>query len=156
MKKETLLRVIIGAAMILVGFLIFFVPAFGISLWLLFIWVPAIFMQYKAFTGVDKGYYVPAGILLTVALVLTLDAIFPAFIDSGGWALFIAAPSVGLFQLYFATGRKDRGLLISASVLAGIVAIFLLLTLAPTVMGLIIGGALLVVGGLIIYRNLRK
>lgn len=156
MNRNALMRTIIGAIMILLGILIIFVRSFTLNLWLLFIWIPGIFMEYRAFTGRDKNLFVPAGILLTVAVILTFNVIFPGFIMGGGWALFIAAPAVGLFQSYFAGVEKDNGTLVAASFLSAISILFLLIALAPKVLGIFIGISLLAVGGLVVYKNLRS
>ena len=108
MNKETLFRIAIGSIMVLFGLLIILVPSFTVNLWLLFVWAPAIFMEYRAVTGGDKGLFVPGGILLVISLILTLNVIFPNFIAAGGWALFIMAPAVGLFQLFIAEEKKDE------------------------------------------------
>ena len=156
MNRNALMRTIIGAIMILLGILIIFVRSFTLNLWLLFIWIPGIFMEYRAFTGRDKNLFVPAGILLTVAVILTFNVIFPGFIMRGGWALFIAAPAVGLFQSYFAGAERDNGVLVAASFLSAISMLFLLIALAPKVLGIFIGISLLAVGGLVVYKNLRS
>ncbi|WP_367356485.1 hypothetical protein [Mesotoga sp.] len=155
MNRDNLIRAIIGAVMVLLGILIIFVKSFTLNFWLLFIWIPAVFMEYRAFTGRDKNLFVPGGILLTVAMILTLNVIFSGFITGGGWALFIAAPAVGLFQSYFGETEKDRGALISASVLSVISLLFLFILLAPTVLGVFIGILLLAAGGLVVYKSLR-
>ena len=155
MSRDTLIRAIIGAVMVLLGILIIFVKSFTLNLWLLFLWIPAVFMEYRAFTGRDKNLFVPGGVLLTVAVILSLNVIFSGFITGGGWALFIAAPAVGLFQSYFGGAERDRGVLISASVLSAISLLFLFISLAPTVLGVFIGIALLAVGGLVVYKSLR-
>ena len=155
MNRDTLIRAIIGAVMVLLGILIIFVKSFTLNLWLLFLWIPAVFMEYRAFTGRDKNLFVPGGVLLTVAVILSLNVIFSGFITVGGWALFIAGPAVGLFQSYFGGAERDRGVLISASVLSAISLLFLFISLAPTVLGVFIGIALLAVGGLVVYKSLR-
>ena len=101
MNRDTVIRITIGTIMVLLGVLTIFVKSFTLNLWLLFIWIPAVFMEYRAFSGRDRNLFVPAGVLITVAVILTLNVIFPGFITEGGWALFIAAPAVGLFQSYF-------------------------------------------------------
>jgi hypothetical protein len=112
-------------------------------------------MEYRAFSGRDRNLFVPAGVLITIAVILSLNVIFPGFITEGGWALFIAAPAVGLFQSYFGREEKDKGVLTAASFLSALSILFLLISLAPTVLGIFIGIVLLAVGGLVVYKNLR-
>ena len=156
MNKETLFRIAIGSIMVLFGLLIILVPSFTVNLWLLFVWVPAIFMEYRAATGGDKGLFVPGGILLVVSLILTLNVIFPNFIAAGGWALFIMAPAVGLFQLFIAEEKKDSGLLFAASLLAAISAFFVLMNVAPKALGIFVGLVLLAIGVLVVFKNIRS
>lgn len=155
MNRDTVIRITIGAIMVLLGIFTIFVKSFTLNLWLLFIWIPAVFMEYRAFSGRDRNLFVPAGVLITVAVILTLNVIFPGFITEGGWALFIAAPAVGLFQSYFGREEKDKGVLTAASFLSALSILFLLISLAPTVLGIFIGIVLLGVGGLVVYKNLR-
>ncbi len=155
MGRESILKTVIGAVMVIFGLLIIFVPSFGLNLWLLFIWLPAIFMEYKAFVSEDKGLFVPGGILSMVSLILTLNVIFPAFISNGGWALFIMAPAIGLFQLYAGTTPRNSALLVAPSILTAVSVFFVLLTNMPSILGIFVGIALFVVGGIIIYTNLR-
>jgi hypothetical protein len=123
--KSSIAQVLMGVIVIALGLSIIFVPSLLENFWLLFIWVPGLIMEYNAIRA-EKGLFVAGGVLLTVALALTLGVAFDGFYESGGWALFILAPAVGLLQLYLAGGRKPRALLTPIFVLTLVAVISLI------------------------------
>jgi hypothetical protein len=146
--KSSIAQVFMGVIVIALGLSIIFVPSLLENFWLLFIWVPGLIMEYNAIRG-EKGLFVPGGVLLTVALALTLGVIFDGFYEGGGWALFILAPAVGLLQLYLAGGRKPKALLTPIFVLT-IVAVISLIPSTLSKWAVIIVGALLIGFGVLI------
>ena len=95
--KSSIDQVLMGVIVIALGLSIIFVPSLLENFWLLFIWVPGLIMEYNAIRA-EKGLFVAGGVLLTVALALTLGVAFDGFYESGGWALFILAPAVDYYS----------------------------------------------------------
>ncbi len=145
-------QVFMGIVVIALGLSIIFVPEILSNFWLLFIWLPGLLMEYNALKG-EKGLFVPGGILMMVALALTLGVTFSGFYAGGGWALFVLAPAVGLFQLYLANGRRPKGLLTPVVVLT-IVAVVSIVPSSLSKWAMIAVGVLLIGFGVLIL--LRK
>lgn len=151
-SKEKLVRLIFGVIIIVLGLMLIFTPALLNAFWLIFIWIPALLMEYNAFKG-PRGLFVPGGILITIALALTLGLMFEDFYVGGGWALFVLAPAVGLFQLYLANGFKPKGLLIPVGVLAAIVAVSLVPTGFSKWIVVLVGVVLITLGVVVLLRK---
>ncbi|MDI3524187.1 MULTISPECIES: hypothetical protein [unclassified Kosmotoga] len=144
---------ILGIFLIVVGALFLFVPQFGSSFWLVFVWLPGILMEEKGLRKHIPGLLVPAGVLLTVSAVLTVETLFPGFIEAGGWAFFVFAPAFGLLQMYLAGGRRIKGLLVPVGILGGLTIIFLLMNFTELSTGIIIGAALILFGVYTLFKE---
>jgi hypothetical protein len=96
---------------------------------------------------------VPGGILLVVALALTLGVIFPGFYSQGGWGLFVLAPAFGLLQLYFADGRRNFGLLVPIAILTAVGVIALIPSSLSQWTMIVVGAVLIVSGLLVLFRR---
>lgn len=137
---------ILGISLIIIGALFLFVPQSSSSVWLAFIWLPGILLEEKGLRRHIPGLLVPAGVLLTVATILTLETLFPGFVEAGGWAFYVFAPAFGLLQMYLAGGRRDKGLLVPIGVLSALTLIFLLRSFTKPGAGIGIGVALILFG----------
>lgn len=154
---ENIIKILIGVIVIVLGVLIIFVPGALSNFWLAFIWIPGLAMELSGLKkGEEKGLLVPGGIILTVAVILTLGVIFPTFISDGGWALFILAPAIGLGQLYVASEKKEKGLLIPVGILTTLSLIFLLTSFASGYASVIIGILLVAGGAFILLKDTVK
>ncbi len=158
-KKETvkkgsgLSQIFLGLIVIALGLVIIFVPAVLSNFWLLFIWLPGVIMEYNAFRNRNNGLLVPGGILLVVALALTLGVIFPGFYSQGGWGLFVLAPAFGLLQLYLADGRRNFGLLVPIAILTAVGVIALIPSSLSQWTMIVVGAVLIVSGLLVLFRR---
>lgn len=144
---------ILGIFLIVVGALFLFVPQFGSSFWLVFVWLPGILMEEKGLRKHIPGLLVPAGVLLTVSAVLTVETLFPGFVEAGGWAFYVFAPAFGLLQMYLAGGRKNKGLLVPIGVLSALTLIFLLRGFTKPGAGIGIGVALILFGVYTLFKE---
>ncbi|TYB94709.1 MAG: hypothetical protein FXF54_05125 [Kosmotoga sp.] len=130
MNKNSIINLIFGIVLILLGIFLLFLPGFENNMWVFLIWFPGIIMEYYGLKE-TKGLLVPGGILLIVSLALTMEVIIPGFLESGGWTLFILAPSIGLLQLLLTNKNKLRGLLIPISILFVVFFAFVLQSIYP-------------------------
>lgn len=73
----------------------------------------------------NPGLAVPAGVLLVWGGVLLIGSLIGWHWLSRIWPLFLAGPAVGLFQLYWLEGRKNRGILVPVWLLGGLCLFFL-------------------------------
>ena len=144
---------ILGIFLIVVGALFLFVRQFGSSFWLVFVWLPGILMEEKGLRKHIPGLLVPAGVLLTVSAVLTVETLFPGFVEAGGWAFYVFAPAFGLLQMYLAGGRKNKGLLVPIGVLSALTLIFLLRGFTKPGAGICIGVALILFGVYTLFKE---
>jgi len=144
---------ILGIFLIIIGALFLFVPQFSSSVWLAFVWLPGILMEEKGLRRHIPGLLVPAGVLLTVATILTVETLFPGFVEAGGWAFYVFAPAFGLLQMYLAGGRKNKGLLVPIGVLSALTLIFLLRGFTKPGAGIGIGVALILFGVCTLFKE---
>ncbi|HPE68445.1 MAG TPA: hypothetical protein P5560_03230 [Thermotogota bacterium] len=95
-------------------------------IWPIFVLGPGILFEISFFSGKEKdpGVLVPGGILLTVGIIMYVNVFSGWQVMEFLWPLFIAAPAVGLFQLYW-FGKREKGLLIPVGILSVISLIFL-------------------------------
>ena len=111
------MKYVLGAALVIFGILVIFgkIGFFSLS-WLLKLTWPMLiiglsflfFLGYLSKRPRGAGNLVPAGILLTVGVVLLIGETFSYKLV---WPGFIAAPAVGIFLLYL-FGDKSPGLLV--------------------------------------------
>ena len=94
-------------------------------------WPVIMIMGGAAFIGMflrDKKLYgvlMPASVLIVIGCILSAGSWTGWRIMDTIWPLFIAAPGIGFFAMYF-FGPHDRGLLVPACILTGLAAVFLL------------------------------
>jgi len=98
------------------------------------------------------GLIMPGTVLLTIGVIFYLDANSWADMDNL-WPFFMLAPAFGFYAM-FLFGKRDRGLLVPATILTIIGTIFLM----TTIPGLIFIMAILLIGigVLIIVTSGRK
>ncbi|MEA2067407.1 MAG: hypothetical protein U9O65_10040 [Thermotogota bacterium] len=116
MSKNTVISLIFGIVLILIGIFLLFLPGFENNMWVFLVWLPGIVMEYYGLKE-TRGLLVPGGILLIVALALTMEVLIPGFLANGGWTLFIFATPFGLLQLLLTSKNKLRGLLVPIGIL---------------------------------------
>ena len=156
-SKELFGRVVLGLIFVALGLVVIFVGPVMDNFWVMFIWVPGLLMEFGGFKKKQEGLLVPGGILLMVALTLTLDVLYKGFINSGGWALFVLAPAVGLFQLYLFTGRKNTGLLVPVSILTAVAVVFSITSFTDLGGTFLIGLVLIIAGAaMMISQVIRR
>jgi hypothetical protein len=138
---------------LLVAFGLFFLIAnlVGVEirqLWPVFLLGPSIFFFIRAF--IDRTQFallMPATILFLISGVFITCELIGWTSMHHLWPVFILAPGLGFFMLYW-FGRRERGLLIPGSILTGLGLVFLLVAgglgeLWPAV--LIVAGVILLV-----------
>ncbi len=136
---QNLPKVLIGVFFIVIGLLSILGVANIVELswkffWPFFIIIPGISFELAYFTKKSKGFrpdpgiLVPGGVLTTIGCLLLLNSIFDFKPMQYLWPIFILAPAIGLFQLYF-FGEKDKGVLMACGILTAISAIFLMISL---------------------------
>lgn len=92
----------------------------------------------------NTGMAVPAGIFLTYGGLLLICSLLGWHWMSRLWPLFLAGPAIGMLQLYWLDGRRDRGLLIPVFVLGGLSLCFLMFGLFSSLRGYL--GPILLIG----------
>jgi len=122
-------RLMFGLFFVVIGILALLAAINAISLswdyfWPLFILVPGLAFEFSYFNRKSKDYrnagiLVPGGILLTVSVIFYINIFFGWHLMEYMWPLFILAPAIGLFQLYF-FGKRNKGVLMATGILAGI------------------------------------
>jgi hypothetical protein len=130
MSKNTVVSLIFGIVLILLGIFLLFLPGFENNMWIFLVWLPGIVMEYYGLKE-TKGLLVPGGILLIVALALTMEVLIPGFLKNGGWTLFVFATSFGLLQLLLTSKDKLRGLLVPIGILFMVFFAFVIQSVYP-------------------------
>ncbi len=121
-------------------------------LWPLFLIIPGLIFESAYFkTQQNPGLLVPGGVLLTLGSIFMLSGLLGYGILAKLWPLFIMAPAVGLFQLYW-FDDKDRALFWVSFGLFATAGVMLVFTLMPFFVKFIIP-ALLILGGLNLLRG---
>jgi hypothetical protein len=154
--RELFGRVILGLIFVALGLMVIFVEPVMDNFWVMFIWIPGLIMEFGGFKKKQEGLLVPGGILLMVALTLTLDVLNKGFISSGGWTLFVLAPAVGLFQLYLFTGRKNTGLLVPVTILTAIAVVFAVTSFTDLGGTFVIGFVLIIAGAAMMISQVTR
>ncbi len=154
--RELAGRVLLGIVFVVLGLMVIFVEPVMDNFWVLFLWIPGLLMQFGGFKKGHEGLLVPGGILLTVALTLTLDVFFKGFINAGGWSLFILAPAVGLFQLYLFSEKRESGLLIPVGILTLISVVFAISSFTELGGSFVIGLILVVAGAVMMASQITR
>ncbi len=131
MSKNAVVSLIFGIVLIVLGISLLFLPGFENNMWVFVIWLPGTVMEYYGLKD-KKGLLVPGGIILIVALALTLEVFIHGFLAAGGWSLFVFAPAFGLIQLYLFNRKKTPGLLIPSGILLTIFFTFILHSIYPS------------------------
>ena len=72
----------------------------------------------------------PGTILLTVGIVFNISARYDWALMENLWPFFILAPAFGFYAMFF-FGKRERGLLVPATILTIIGTIFLMRELGP-------------------------
>ncbi|MFO7881982.1 MAG: hypothetical protein R6U52_05550 [Kosmotogaceae bacterium] len=130
MSKNAVISLIFGIILILLGVFLLFLPGFENNMWVFIIWLPGIVMEYYGLRD-TKGLLVPGGIILVVALALTMEVFIPGFLATGGWILFVFAPAFGMLQLYLSNREKLPGILIPVGILFTVSLTFLIHSIYP-------------------------
>lgn len=126
------IRNIFGAALILLGILVFTVDSWVFStgyifthFWpILFVFPLGIMFHWMYFSLTDRkgvGLLVPGGVLIVVGLVCQISTMFDIWEYT--WPGFILAPALGLFELYW-FGNRNKWLLLPVFILTGLSMIF--------------------------------
>ncbi|MDK2954499.1 hypothetical protein AT15_10355 [Kosmotoga arenicorallina S304] len=147
------MTLVFGLILIIMGAVFIFLPQFGLNFWLLFVWLPGVLMEERGLRKNIPGLLVPAGVILVVASILTIETLFPGFTEAGGWALYNFAPAFGLLQLYLAQEKKDRGLLYPIGILSTLTIIFLVSSFANVGAGTLFGIALIAFGVFMLIKR---
>jgi hypothetical protein len=104
----------------------------------------------------EAGILVPGGILTVVGILVLLEHLFGEGISEYIWPLYIVAPAIGLFQLYW-YGGKQKALLIPVSILTIFCLVSLMITLYKIPpFSFLIPIVLLVIGFYMLWTYLRK
>ena len=73
----------------------------------------------------NYGLLMPASILIIYGLLFLYCSVEGWYVMSDLWPVFIIGPGIGFFMMYLFGGR-EKGLLIPASILTGIAALFMI------------------------------
>lgn len=146
-------RAIIGACFILLGALLFWNrgATFGVDSMFTYFWASIFIIPigllfhwlYFSVTGrKGVGLLVPGGVIFTVGLVCQIAALTDGW--SYLWPGFIAAPAIGLLELYW-FGSRNRYLLIPVYILLGISLLFFIVFSLGTLFDKLLGQPLIAV-----------
>jgi hypothetical protein len=146
-----------GVILIIVG-LIFLLPQFGIGsangLWPAFILAPG--LGFIAMWLTSKNKAKDAGLLIPGTIITLISAFF-FYLNWAGWSkmanlwpIFPLIVGIAFYKFFFASGRRDRGILVPANILLLVGLFFLILQsytykLWPII--LILLGILMIVAG---------
>jgi hypothetical protein len=138
-----------GIVLVVVGVLLLIVNFTTITIariWPGFIILPGLlfltqFIQDRS----QYGLLMPFAILTTIGGLFLYCTFFGWHLMSELWPIFIAAPGFGFLLMYF-FGKRDPGLIIPATILLAVAAIFSMLTAGPG----IFWAAVLIISGLLI------
>ncbi len=142
---------ILGIILVTIGLLVLLNKSFLIVvgwrlLWPMFLIIPGLIFELSYFkTQQNPGLLVPGGVLLTLGSIFIACGFFGYGILGQLWPLFILAPAVGLFQLYW-FDEKDKALFWVSFGLASGAALMLTFTLLPFFVKFIIPGVLILAG----------
>jgi hypothetical protein len=115
-------------------------------LWPLILIIPGLIFELAYFkTGQNPGLLVPGGVLLVIGSIFMTAGIAGYGIIAKIWPLFIMAPAVGLFQLYW-FDEKEKALFWVAFGLGSLSLLFLTFTLLPLFVKFLIPGLLILAG----------
>lgn len=130
-ESDSTTRRVIAAILIIIGIIgildqIFHIRILGmLHLWPIFVLGPGIAFEWSYFsTRRSPGLLVPGGILTTLGLLFFFEANTYWYFSDYTWPIYILAPAVGLFQLYW-FGKRERGLLIPVGILTAIAVVCL-------------------------------
>jgi hypothetical protein len=95
-------------------------------LWPAFLIAPALYFYFRAFQNRSQyGLLMPGTVLLIAgAVFITCESIGWSAMQHL-WPMFILAPGIGFFLLYW-FGRREKGLLVPGSILTAIAVMFLM------------------------------
>ena len=121
-------NIIVGSLFIIFGIIlgINLLTDLDFEFWPLFILIPGIVFEVSYFNSRGKaspGLLVPGGILIVIGILFFIETLTKWEYTAYTWPVYMLAVAVGLFQLYV-FGKKDKGLLIPISILAGLFVIF--------------------------------
>lgn len=156
MNKRMLGLIFVGLGILVLLNQTFLIAIGWRMLWPLFLVIPGLTFEYFYFsTRQNPGLLVPGGVLLTLGSIFLLSGLFGYGILAKLWPLFIMAPAVGLFQLYW-FDDKDKALFWVSFGLFAAAGIMLVFTLMPYFVKFIIPG-LLILGGinLVLGRSIK-
>jgi hypothetical protein len=136
-----------------------FIPGFlSTGGWTLFIFATLFGLLQLLLTNKDKlrGLLVPIGILFMVFFAFVIQSVYPQFLPSGGWTMFIFAPAVGLFLFYLNQKSKNRAILVPVMVLTLFGLVFLLSSISAMHFSVILGIAFIAFGCFILFSKFLK
>lgn len=126
MKKG---KEILGAMLILVGALLLFNNVFhfaflnGRHFWPLLVLAIGLIFEWGYFSGENNpGLLVPGGILTVIGLLFFFESITGWTYSGYTWPVYLLAVALGLFQLYWFSGR-NQALLIPVAILTSVAAV---------------------------------
>lgn len=128
MKKGNYLA---GLLLIVIGVLALVLKSFGIRLlefdssdfWVFIVLLVGLTFEVSFFASGSRaaGLLVPGGIITTIGLLFMFEVTTNWYFAAYTWPVYIFAVAVGLFQMYFFSGRQ-KGLLIASMIIGGVAA----------------------------------
>jgi hypothetical protein len=126
----------------------------GALLWPMFVLIPGLLFHFLYFGRMfPAGVLVPGGILVTYSLMFFYCNVFGWGSMSYLWPGFIFGVAVGLFEMYFFEGQRERGLFTASAILTAIAAIFFGMTVLAKLGIYFIALVLVAAGLLMIWRK---
>lgn len=127
--------------------------------WVMVFWIIGFAFEigyFKEPSHKNIGLLVPGGLFLTLGFIFSFCSLFGYSWMEVLWPLFILAPAVGLFQLYF-FGERNHALLIPVGILGTLSGIFLLMNLGNLfIFDLTFPAILIVIGVLLMFVPRKK
>lgn len=123
----------VGAILVVLGILVVLLKSvFGIKvfefntgdLWVFIVLILGLSFELGYFLfGKNSGLLIPGGIITTIGFLFMFEVSTNWHFSAYTWPIYIFSVAVGLFQMYIFS-RREKGLLIASSILAGISAFF--------------------------------
>lgn len=160
MKNPTwgILLIVIGIILIIQK--MFFIQFFSWQyFWPIFVLIPGLSFEFSYFfKRKAPGTLVPGGILTTYGILFFFETFTNWNFSDYTWPVYPLGVAIGLFQLYLHSGRNS-GILIPVSILTAVSAISFISMLMHGLSwlfqsSLVWGGALIVVGIIILFKSL--
>ncbi|WP_024834262.1 hypothetical protein [Ruminiclostridium josui] len=92
--------------------------------WVFIVLLVGLSFEFSFFiTGRKPGLLIPGGIITTIGMLFMFEVATNWYFAEYTWPVYILSVAVGLFQMYLFSNR-EKGLLISSLIIAGISAFF--------------------------------